>query len=299
MSALRVLLRPGWIALGLVVVAFAALCFSVLAPWQLGKNSSTTERNDLIRHAVATAPVPLGEVVADPSVFDPKTEWREVVLTGRYRPAQQILLRLRSIEGQPAVEVLTPFETDHGAFLVHRGFVRPPKAADLPAVAPPPAGTVTIHGRIRASEGTSPGRGVAPIGHTMTAYSIDPADAGRALGTSLAPFYLQLSADQPGSLSPIALPQLESGPYLSYGLQWLAFGIMAPLGVAYFLYSEIRQRRRRPADAADAPAGTKERLRAAGIRSGSAQRPTIGAAPTAGDADDEVKRKLADRYGSG
>ena len=57
MSALRVLLRPGWIALGLVVVAFAALCFSVLAPWQLGKNSSTTERNDLIRHAVATAPV--------------------------------------------------------------------------------------------------------------------------------------------------------------------------------------------------------------------------------------------------
>ena len=27
MSALRVLLRPGWIALGLVVVAFAALCF--------------------------------------------------------------------------------------------------------------------------------------------------------------------------------------------------------------------------------------------------------------------------------
>ena len=72
---------------------------------------------------------------------------------------------------------------------------------------------------------------------------------------------------------------------------------MAPLSVAYFLW-RIRQRRRRPADAADAPAGTK-RLRAAGIRSGSAQRPTIGAAPTAGDADDEVKRKLADRYGSG
>ena len=175
MSALRVLLRPGWIALGLVVVAFAALCFSVLAPWQLGKNSSTTERNDLIRHAVATAPVPLGEVVADPSVFDPKTEWREVVLTGRYRPAQQILLRLRSIEGQPAVEVLTPFETDHGAFLVHRGFVRPPKAADLPAVAPPPAGTVTIHGRIRASEGTSvtiPGKVVEPAPAICTGASL-------------------------------------------------------------------------------------------------------------------------------
>ncbi len=300
MSALRVLLRPGWIALGLVVVGFAALCFSVLAPWQLGKNSSTTERNDLIRHAVATAPAPLGEVVADPSVFDPKTEWREVVLTGRYLPDQQILLRLRSIDGQPAVEVLTPFATGHNTFLVHRGFVRPPKAADLPAVPPPPTGTVTIHARIRASEGTSPGRGVAPIGHTMAAYSIDPADAGRALGTTLAPFYLQLSANQPGSLSPIALPQLETGPYLSYGLQWLAFGIMAPLGVAYFLYSEIRQRRRRPEDAVEAAPDTKERLRAAGSRGSSAQRQTIGAPPTVEKAaDEEVKRKLADRYGSG
>lgn len=57
-SVLRLVLRPGWIALGIAVVAFAALCFSVLAPWQLGKNSSTTHRNELIRHAVVTPPTP-------------------------------------------------------------------------------------------------------------------------------------------------------------------------------------------------------------------------------------------------
>ena len=33
------LLRPGWIALALVVIAFTYLCFMVLAPWQLGKNT--------------------------------------------------------------------------------------------------------------------------------------------------------------------------------------------------------------------------------------------------------------------
>ena len=265
-SVLRLVLRPGWIALGIAVVAFAALCFSVLAPWQLGKNSSTTHRNELIRHAVVTPPTPLDQVVHGSAGFDPQTEWRAVTLTGRYRPEQQVLLRLRSIDGQPAVEVLTAFQTGEATYLVNRGFVRPSKAAAIPEVAAPPAGPVQITARIRASEGTSPTRGVAPIDGTMTAYSIDPADAGRALGTKLAPFYLQLSTDQPGSLNPITLPQLETGPYLSYGLQWLAFGIMAPLGVAYF--------------------GTKQRQK-------------IGSAPAVEAADGEVKRKLADRYGHG
>ena len=35
------LLRPGWLALFVVVIAFAYLCFTVLAPWQLGKNTKT------------------------------------------------------------------------------------------------------------------------------------------------------------------------------------------------------------------------------------------------------------------
>ena len=58
------------------------------------------------------------------------------------------------------------------------------------------------------------------------------------------PGYLQLEADAPGALEPVPLPQLDAGPYLSYGLQWLAFGIMAPLGLAYFVRAELRERRR-------------------------------------------------------
>ena len=37
MRRLAFLLRPGWIALAVVVIAFTYLCFSVLAPWQLGR----------------------------------------------------------------------------------------------------------------------------------------------------------------------------------------------------------------------------------------------------------------------
>lgn len=40
------------------------------------------------------------------------------------------------------------------------------------------------------------------------------------------------------------MPQLDSGPHLSYGIQWIAFGIMAPLGLGYFVWAEMRERRR-------------------------------------------------------
>jgi hypothetical protein len=56
-----------------------------------------------------------------------------------------------------------------------------------------------------------------------------------------------LIEDQPGGLGVIGLPHLDAGPFLSYGIQWIAFGIIAPIGVGYFVYSEIRQRRREKA----------------------------------------------------
>ena len=57
MRRLGFLLRPQWLALFLLVIAFAYLCFTVLAPWQLGKNTSTSHRNDLINQSVDAEPV--------------------------------------------------------------------------------------------------------------------------------------------------------------------------------------------------------------------------------------------------
>lgn len=44
MRRLAFLLRPQWLALYVVVIAFAYLCFTVLAPWQLHKNTKTSRR---------------------------------------------------------------------------------------------------------------------------------------------------------------------------------------------------------------------------------------------------------------
>ncbi|MFT4088980.1 MAG: hypothetical protein QM658_17850, partial [Gordonia sp. (in: high G+C Gram-positive bacteria)] len=147
----------------------------------------------------------------------------------------------------------------------------------------------------------------------LTAYTIDTAQLSKATGKQLDPFYLQLISQQPGSLGEIGLPQLESGPYLSYGLQWLAFGVMAPIGVAYFVYSEVRHRRAvaaknkttgdpptppEPGDRAKERRRIRDELKSVSSGDGDAQRTEIGAGPQADDtADDQVKAKLAQRYG--
>ena len=63
MKRLAFLFRPGWIALALVVVAFAYLCFTVLAPWQLGKNTKTSRENAQIAASLKADPVAVTTVL--------------------------------------------------------------------------------------------------------------------------------------------------------------------------------------------------------------------------------------------
>ena len=71
--------------------------------------------------------------------------------------------------------------------------------------------------------------------------------------------FVQLSDDQPGGLLTIPLPSMDRGNHLSYGYQWIAFGILAPIGLGWFVYSEIRERRRAEQEQAELEAlGTSD-----------------------------------------
>lgn len=239
------LLRPGWLALALVVVAFAYLCFTVLAPWQLGKNTATNRQNDQIAHSLTVEPVTLTSLVGqDPS----EIEWRLVTATGRYLPEAQVLARLRVVQGKQAYEVLTPFSVDNGpTVLVNRGYVRPVQGSEVPPIPAPPDGTVSITARLRNSEPLAEGREPIHEDGVPQVYSINTGQVAELSGTQLVRPYLQLVDNQPGGLGVIELPHLDAGPFLSYGIQWIAFGILAPIGLGYFVYAEIRQRRREKA----------------------------------------------------
>ncbi|EME22531.1 hypothetical protein G419_05222 [Rhodococcus triatomae BKS 15-14] len=237
--------------LAVVVAGFAYMCFTVLAPWQLGKNTSTEHRNALIEQSVNADPVQVESILPESGPLNPDDEWRQVTATGTYLSDHEALVRLRSIEGDPAYEVLTPMRLVGGeVILVNRGYVRPVQGTLAPPIDPAPTGEVTVAARARVSEGTVPGKDPIVENGVPQVYFLDAGQVGAAVGLPLTDAWFQLSAGEPGALTPIPLPQLDAGPYLSYGLQWLAFGIMAPLGLAYFVRAEIRERRRERARAA-------------------------------------------------
>jgi cytochrome oxidase assembly protein ShyY1 len=259
--------RPAWLALFVVVIAFAYLCFTVLAPWQLGKNTKTSRENSQISHSLTADPVPLTTFLPRQDSSAPDEQWRRVTATGRYLPDAQVLARLRVIDGDPAFEVLVPFAVDSGPIvLVDRGYVRPVQGSKVPEIPAPPTGPVTITARLRDSEQLVRGKEPFRQDGAQQVYSINTVQIAALTGVPLAGSYVQLVEDQPGGLGVIALPRLDAGPFLSYGIQWIAFGIIAPILLGYFVYAEIRQRRREKAAAAasestpDAPLTTEEKL---------------------------------------
>lgn len=232
----RTFLTPGWVIVAVFIAAFSYFAFTFLAPWQLGKNEALVERNENIEHAFENHPVP----------FDPSAEeWTRVTLTGRYLPEQEVLLRLRPVDKTPAFQILTPFALDAGGtVLINRGWV-PARdgGTNVPAYDAPPAGTVTATGFLRADEPIHSSAPMRDQGHDMV-YSISTVQISELSGLDLAGPYVQLGADEPGVVQAIPLPQLETGNHLSYGIQWIAFGLLAPAGLVYFVWAETRERRR-------------------------------------------------------
>lgn len=242
MKSARRFLTPGWILTAVVAVAFSYLAFTVLAPWQLGKNTATQHRNEQLERSFELTPVDIDELLPKGKGFTDGNEWRRVTAQGEFVPNTEVLLRNRPVNGAPAIQVLGVFRADNGEnYLVNRGFVRPTDSG-TPTIAPPPTGQVTVSAHLRRNE--TPAE-TAPIpDNPPQVYGINTDEISTLLNTELNPDWLQLTADSTGATEAIPLPTLESGPYLSYGIQWIFFGAIVPLAVVWFIRAEIVESRR-------------------------------------------------------
>lgn len=241
---LKFLLKPGWLALTLVVFAFAVLCYTLLAPWQFSRDAERDARNAALKASFEAPPRPLSAVLPAGTKPDQSTKWRRVTVTGSYLPRGEVVARLRTVNGEPAFEIVTPFRTTNGTVvLIDRGYLKPDSKTHVPSYAAPPEGTVTLVGRIRADETDPEHRGTfvpEASNGTRHVYAIDSDIVAEATGLHVRTGYLQLVPGQPGVLSPLPLPRLEAGPFFSYALQWIAFGTMAILGWLYFTIRELK-----------------------------------------------------------
>lgn len=239
MRRLSFLLRPGWIALVLAVIIFSGACFYILSPWQFGRNSERVQENDAITYALSTGSVPLAQLLPGGTEPTSMQTWREVTMTGHYLQSAETVARLREDNGGPADEILTPFELTNGRIeLIDRGWVVP-NNGNVPTYAPAPRGTFTIVTRVQQDE-PDPHRAPLFEGGYHQVYAINTTVVSEVTGLHLNPGYFQLQDNQPGVLNVLPVPQLDSGPFLSYAWQWIAFGVMAIFGLGYFTWREIQ-----------------------------------------------------------
>ncbi|MPY79152.1 MAG: SURF1 family protein [Actinophytocola sp.] len=240
---LKFLLRPNWLALTLVVFLFATACFLLLSPWQWGRHIEQDAQNEAIERSLSSPPRPIEQALPDGAAPSQATEWARVDVTGTYLPGKVVVARLRSVNGEPAYEILTPLRTTSGdTVLIDRGYIAPDDKVSVPDYAPPPEGTVTVTARARVDETDPKDRAAFTPGDSDTphVYAIDTSVVADETGLDLRPGYFQLTPDQPGVLNPLPLPRVDAGPFLSYSMQWIAFGIMALAGWLYFTMRESK-----------------------------------------------------------
>ncbi|KAB1502441.1 hypothetical protein F7230_08350 [Corynebacterium sp. 320] len=306
-------LSPGWALALVLVIAFSYVAFTTLAPWQLGKNERNSANNQRLEQAFHQDPVPLTSVMKPgQDQVREDDDWTHVTLEGSYVPGQDVILRNRAVDGAVVFQILTPFKlseapgsapeskpastptapsTPH-TIMVNRGFIAPGAGGTIPDIPPSPAGPTNISGFLKLDEDPGESSVATADGHKVV-NTISASLNEQATGTQLIKGYVQAdeqSVDK--GLRPIPLPQLTSGPYLSYGIQWIAFGIIAPIILGWFVWSELKERRmeREERDELQASKGTvgEEKL-ASDIKEKDAQPAPI--------VEDSVEQKMRDRYG--
>ena len=236
MSRLSPLLRPRMIALHVLAVVLIVVMGN-LSAWQFGRLDDRRAFNDTVRARASSEPVPIRDLLTLPPE---DAEWRPVIVRGRFRPADEVIVLNRSQNNAAGVDALTPFDfsvdaTDY-VVLVDRGFV--PLTEEIP---PPPTGEVEFLGRARKSQERRLGGLTDPSEGVLR--EIQRVDVERLAGQvasaddrTVLPFYVDLleSPSITGGLpAPVANPDLSEGSHLSYAIQWIIFAICA--AVAWFI----------------------------------------------------------------
>src|SRR4051794_3674246 len=159
------------------VLVFAFACFWLLSPWQFNRNSERQAQNNAIEASLTADPRPLNDVLGPGATPDERTEWTRVTITGTYLPQNEVVARLRTVQGEPAFEVLTPLRTVDGqVVLIDRGYVRTGSQGSVEPYAAPPGGTVEVVARIRQDETDPKDRDAfadASTGGKLQSYVVD------------------------------------------------------------------------------------------------------------------------------
>ena len=214
---LRTALRPANLGL-LAVMLAAAVLFSVLGEWQLGRSEEHA------RVSPTEQEVPLGQVLQPASDFTGHADHQRVDVTGTWADLPLEQVADRPLDGRDGSWVVAALSVDGTGALLPVLLGQLPAGAELPAA---PTGPTDLSGRMMLSEEP---QGVGPDGELVV---LSSGDLVNLWPDQLYTGYLVADAGSlaaPGALVPVPseapTPRLDP-QNLSYAFQWWLFAVFA------------------------------------------------------------------------
>jgi surfeit locus 1 family protein len=220
----------------IVMAAVLAAVFMRLGFWQLGRLQDRKSVNaSLASRAIAPA-VPIAGLPTDTA----NAHYRRVSLAGTYDYANEIVLTLRSRDGSPGVNIVTPARlagTDT-AVLVVRGWVYSPNGMTVDLARWREGAQLSGHGFVETYPPPRQGSNASPT-HANAYRWLDRGTLEKRFRYPLKPYYVVLTSpasdttrDTPPRLE---VPPMDEGPHKSYAIQWFSFAAISIIGTILFL----------------------------------------------------------------
>jgi surfeit locus 1 family protein len=210
----------------LFAIVMAAICVR-LGFWQLSRRRQRLAMNARIESRIGAAAVPIATLTGDTSAI----RFRQAHVEGVPDYDHEIALTLRGNNGSPGVDLITPIRVagEDSAVLVNRGWAYSPDGMTVDFS--------KLHDRDSAFTGyvdvfdasgadSLRGRGISRMSYEAIA---------RTMPYPVKRVYLVAIGDSAGGGSLVVrlrLPRLDSGPHLSYAIQWFGFATVALIGAA-------------------------------------------------------------------
>ncbi len=217
-----------------VALLFAAL-FVRLGFWQIERLRERQAYNAPIESRLTQEPVP---VAALPGDLEEKRH-RRAMVTGEYDYGHEIVLTLRSRQGSPGVNLLTPVRVagSDTAVLINRGWIYAPDGVSADAGPWREASPRDAIGFVRILE-TGDSAGARSAGRPDAIRRPHLATVAAMLPYPVAPYYVVLTSpgSNPDSTPPrVPPPALDEGSHRGYAVQWFTFALIAVGGTAILL----------------------------------------------------------------
>ncbi len=220
----------------LLLALVLAAVFIRLGFWQLGRLSEKRADNaELASRAVAPS-LPISGLPTDTA----NAHYRRVSVQGEYDYASEIVLTLRSRDGSPGVNIVTPVRlpSTDTAVLVVRGWVYSPNGMTVDLTRWREGRQLSGSGFVETYPPARQGHNLSPT-HPNAYRWLDAQELEKRFHYPLKPYYVVLTSPAPDTTKDtpprLKVPPMDEGPHKSYALQWFSFAAISIIGTILFL----------------------------------------------------------------